>query len=233
VSSSKPVDRVYRSKEAARQSYNSLSRFYDLLSGSFERRCRDRGLCLVAPREGERVLEVGFGTGHGIVQLARAVGPAGTVHGIDISERMRDVAAARLARSGLAEGAKLAVGDAVAMPHESMSIDAIFMSFFLELLDTPEIPPFLAQCARVLTPGGRICVVGMSAEGEGGFVSSCYRFAHRHFERLVDCRPIRVERCLAEAGFATEVKELHRMCGLPVEIVLSRKGGVSKKVEAK
>jgi hypothetical protein len=65
----------------------------------------------------------------------------------------------------------------------------------------------------------------MSAEGEGGFVSSCYRFAHRHFERLVDCRPIRVERCLADAGFITEVKELHRMCGLPVEIVLSRKSG--------
>jgi ubiquinone/menaquinone biosynthesis C-methylase UbiE len=225
VSSSTPVDRVYRSKDAARRSYNALSRFYDLLSAGVERRCRDRGLCLVAAGEGERVLEVGFGTGHGIVRLARAVGPAGKVHGVDISEKMRDVAAARLARRGLLESAELVVGDAVAMPHESGSIDAVFMSFFLELIDTPEIPPFLAQCERVLAPRGRICVVGMSAEREGGFVSSCYRYAHRHFERLVDCRPIRVERCLAEAGFATEVKELHRMCGLPVEIVLSRKDG--------
>jgi len=225
VNANTPVDRVHRSKDAARESYDSLARFYDVLSGGFERRSRERGLSLLAPAEGERVLEVGFGTGHGLARLARAVGPAGAVHGIDISERMRDVAAARLARRGLCERVDLVVGDALTMPLESGSIAAIFMSFFLELLDTPEIPPFLAQCARVLAPGGRICAVGMSAEGTGGFVSSCYRFAHRHFERLVDCRPIHVEQRLAEAGFATEVKELERMCGLPVEIVLSRKSG--------
>jgi demethylmenaquinone methyltransferase/2-methoxy-6-polyprenyl-1,4-benzoquinol methylase len=225
MSGEAPVDRVHRSKDAARATYDSLSRFYDLLSGGFERRSRERGLDLLAARDGERALEVGFGTGHGVLSLARAVGPSGTVRGIDISARMRDIAAARLARCGLADRAELVVGDASVLPWGGGSVDAIFMSYFLELLDTPEIPPFLAECARVLAPGGRICAVGMSAEGEGGFVSSCYRIAHRHFERFVDCRPIEVERSLVEAGFAVEAKELQRMCGLPVEVVLSRKGG--------
>lgn len=223
MSANTPVDRVHRSKDAARKSYDTLSRFYDVLSGGFERRVRERGLSLLAPCDGERALEIGFGTGHGVLWLSRAVGASGTVLGIDISGKMRNVTAARLARHGLEGRADLVVGDAASMPWDGESIDAIFMSFFLELLDTPEIPPFLAQCARVLAPRGRICVAGMSAEGEGGFVSSCYRYAHRHFERFVDCRPIHVERSLAEAGFATETKELHRMCGLPVEVVLSRK----------
>jgi ubiquinone/menaquinone biosynthesis C-methylase UbiE len=225
VSAAAPVDGVRRSKEDARASYDRLSRFYDLLSGGVERRPRERGLSLLAPRDGERALEVGFGTGHGLLGLCRAVGRSGAVHGIDISGKMLDVARARLARHGLGDRAALVVGDAAALPYEAESIDAIFMSFFLELLDTPEIPPFLAACARVLAPRGRLCAVGMSAEGEGGFVASCYRFAHRHFERLVDCRPIRVARSLADAGLAIEVEELHRMCGLPVEIVLARKGG--------
>jgi ubiquinone/menaquinone biosynthesis C-methylase UbiE len=222
VSPAPPIDRVHRSKDAARATYDRLSRFYDLLSGGAERRTRERGLSLLGARDGERVLEVGFGTGHGLVRLAREVGPSGRVRGIDLCAGMKDVASARLARRGLADRTELAVGDAVHLPWDAESVDAIFMSFFLELLDTPEIPPFLAECARVLAPGGRICAVGMSAEGEGGFVSSCYRFAHRHFERFVDCRPINVERSLSEVGFATEVKELHRMCGLPVEVVLSR-----------
>jgi len=226
VSANTPIDRVRRSKDAARATYDSLSRIYDVLSGGFERRLRERGLGLLAARDGERALEVGFGTGHGVLWLCRAVGPSGTVHGIDISGKMRDVAAARLALNGLSDRAELVVGDAVSMPWGGESVDAIFMSFFLELLDTPEIPRFLSECARVLAPGGRICAVGMSSEGEGGFVSSCYRFAHRHFERLVDCRPIRVERSLAEAGFAIEAKELHRVCGLPIEVVLSRKDGI-------
>ena len=221
-----PIDRVHRSKDAARATYDSLSRFYDLLSGGFERRSRERGLDLLAARGGERALEVGFGTGHGVLRLCQAVGPSGTVHGIDLSGKMRGVAAARLARHGLADRAELVVGDASVLPWGGASVDAIFMSYFLELLDTPEIPPFLAECARVLAPGGRICAVGMSSDGEAGFVSSCYRYAHRHFERFVDCRPIAVERSLAEAGFATEAKELRRMCGIPVEIVLSRRSGI-------
>ena len=65
--------------EIARKSYNRLSRWYDLLSSSFEKSVRNSGLKLVGAKEGETILEIGFGTGHCIVALAKAIGRSGMV----------------------------------------------------------------------------------------------------------------------------------------------------------
>jgi predicted methyltransferase len=46
---------------------------------------RQAGLDLLAVQPGEKVLEVGFGTGHCLVALAQAVAPTGKVYGIDIA----------------------------------------------------------------------------------------------------------------------------------------------------
>src|SRR3990172_6633125 len=145
------ISRVNRSKEAARQSYNRLSRWYDLVAGSTEKKYRDWGLEKLSAQPGEKVLEIGFGTGHCLVSLAKAVGPAGRVTGLDISDGMLAIARGRLQQEGLAERVDLHLGDAAKLDFiEADSLDGIFMSFTLELFDNPEIPGVLQECHRIL-----------------------------------------------------------------------------------
>src|ERR1700690_1671291 len=55
-----------------------------------------------APRPGERVLDIGFGTGATTIPFARAVLPGGDVTGVDISEPMLEQAKKNVADAGLA-----------------------------------------------------------------------------------------------------------------------------------
>src|SRR5512144_53518 len=157
------IKRVNRSKEAARVSYNHLSRWYDLVAGGTEKKYRDWGMEKLAAQPGEKILEIGFGTGHCLVSLAKAVGPAGRVIGLDISDGMLAIARERLQQDGLNERVDLRLGDATQLDFiEANSLDGVFMSFTLELFDNPEIPRVLQECHRILKPGGRVAVVSMT-----------------------------------------------------------------------
>jgi ubiquinone/menaquinone biosynthesis C-methylase UbiE len=214
--------RVFQSRDQTRAFYNKISRVYDLLSERSEAPMRKAGLDLLKPRPGESVLEIGFGTGHTLVSLARAVGPDGKVFGLDLSDKMTKLAKENLARAGLLERARLRCGDATQLPYAAGSLDAVFLSFTLELFDTPEIPRVLAECQRVLRPGGRIAVVGMSKEGPRDRLVNIFEWGHKHFPQFLDCRPIYVRRALEAAGFAIRQALIKHMW-IPVEIILGVK----------
>ncbi len=93
------------------------------------------------------------------------------------------------------------------------------MSFTLELFDADEISLVLAECKRVLHHGGRIVIVGMSKEGEGGL--HAFEWTHQHFPNLLDCRPIFVQ-SLEAAGICIQSADRKTMW-VPVEIVLGVK----------
>ncbi len=217
------IARVTRSKQQARTTYDRLSRWYDLLAGRDERRFLELGLQKLAVQEGETALEIGFGTGHGILSLAQAVGGRGGVYGIDLSLGMLDITRSRVARAGLSDRVDLRLGDAVSLPFGASSLDAVLLSFTLELFDTPEIPVVLRECRRVLRPAGRIAVVAMSRRGETGWMLRLYEWAHRKWPSYLDCRPIDVQEALQGTGFALAESTLSVTYGLPVEIVLARK----------
>ena len=216
------VSRVTRSKADARASYDKMSRWYDLLAGRFEKRYREAGLQMLCAQEGEAVLEIGFGTGRCILTLARSVGSSGKVHGIDISEGMCCVARSLVEKAGLAGRVELRCDDAAALPFGPELFDAVFMSFTLELFDTPEIPTLLRECERVLRDGGRICVVGMSKKSPTA-MTRLYEWSHRRFPTCIDCRPIFVLAMLSDAGFRILHAEELPMWGLLVEVVLAQK----------
>lgn len=189
--------------------YNRISAYYDDLAHSSEQESTENGWKLLAVQNGERVLDIGFGTGHSLVEFAGKVGPEGTVVGIDVSTGMRDVAAERLAKAGLSDRVTLDVGVVPPLSYEDGSFDAVFLSFTLELFPLDQISEVLGEIRRVLARGGRLGVVCMEAPTEKDretFAEEAYVWMHRHFPHIVDCQPIAVSELLEGAGFTIQSK---------------------------
>lgn len=202
--------------------YDRLSRWYDLLAGPWEARPRAIGLNLLALREGERVLEVGCGTGHALHELALSVGETGRAVGLDLSAGMCAVARSRIERHGESGRVRLARGDARSLPLPDRSLEAVFISNTLELFDGAGMARVLGECRRVLAPGGRLCVVAMAKEANPGWMSRAYEWCHARWPGIVDCRPIEVCLAVDQAGFTVAHATTVGMAGLPVEIVLAK-----------
>ena len=214
---------VSRTKAEAKRFYDRISRIYGWMTGAFERKHGEKALELLSITGGETTLEIGTGSGHCFERMARLVGDGGGCCGVDISTGMLKMTRDRLLRSGLADGAGLCCADAVRLPFQDASFDAILMAFTLELFDTPEIPQVLEETRRVLKPGGRIAVVSLSKEGKASTAMRWYEWAHRKWPRYADCRPICVERSMTACGYAVRSRARARMAGLPLDTVLAIK----------
>jgi len=102
---------------------------------------------------GERVLDLGTGTGSVAIQAARLVGPDGRVVGTDISADMLALARQRVAELGLAN-VHLREARAEALPAEDGAFDVILASLcFMYVIGRAAAA---RECARVLRPGGRL-----------------------------------------------------------------------------
>ncbi|WDQ16455.1 class I SAM-dependent methyltransferase [Rhodopirellula sp. P2] len=211
------------SSNPAQQFYDRISHAYDLIADGGEHAARERGLELLAPQTAESVLEIGFGTGHSLLTIAETVGPEGNVTGIDISPGMKDVAAKRLDKAGLTDRVKLIVAEAPPLPFENDAFDAVTMSFTLELFAKEQIPAVLAECRRVLKPGGRLGVVSMATVPESdreSVLEKTYVWMHTHFPHIVDCQPIPLETLVESAGFEIANQERVDLFTMPVAIVV-------------
>jgi demethylmenaquinone methyltransferase/2-methoxy-6-polyprenyl-1,4-benzoquinol methylase len=210
---------VFQTRAQTKAFYNKISHVYDLLSERSEAPMRRAGLQLLNARPDECILEIGCGTGHSLVALAKSVGPKGKVFGLDLSDKMLQLAKASLVKSRMLSRARLRCGDATHLPYAAGSMDGVFMSFTLELFDTPEIPKVLEGCRRVLRSGGRIVVVGMSKDGGPEPLVGVFEWTHKHFPNFLDCRPIHVREAMERAGLRIE-RALKKHMWVPVEIVL-------------
>jgi ubiquinone/menaquinone biosynthesis C-methylase UbiE len=212
---------VKRTREQAKLFYDRMSRIYDYISGPFERKYAFRALDLLAVREGEAILEIGFGTGHCLRKIATLVGKTGKAYGVDISTGMLAVTKRRLERSQLLDRVDLYCGDASNLLFEDNIMDGVFMSFTLELFDTPEIPIVLEEIKRILKPGGRIAVAAMSKKTGEYFMVRLYEWVHNRWPEYADCRPIFLEESIKEAGYQITSGQTMKLFGLPLEIIVA------------
>ncbi|HEY7431362.1 MAG TPA: methyltransferase domain-containing protein [Streptosporangiaceae bacterium] len=111
---------------------------------------------LLRLRPGEDVLDIGCGPGLLACEMAGEVGPAGSVHGVDASEPMLALAAARARPPGAAP-LELQPADVTALPFGDGSFDAATSIQVYEYAD--DLPAALAEAHRVLRPGGRLLVL--------------------------------------------------------------------------
>jgi SAM-dependent methyltransferase len=114
-------------------------------------------LLLAAARAapGERVLDIGCGTGATALPFAEAVGPQGHVTGIDISEPMLAVARQRVAERGFGNIALL-LADAQVHPFPPASFDLLTSRFGVMFFADPTAA--FRNLRRALRPGGRLCM---------------------------------------------------------------------------
>jgi SAM-dependent methyltransferase len=116
---------------------------YDATRGGVPRaRSAARAVLALVPEHARTLLDVGCGTGLVSERLTR---PGLRVYGVDASIGMARVAALRI-------GGGLALGDSRRLPFADGSLDAVSAVWLLHLM--PDAPAVIAECARVLRPGG-------------------------------------------------------------------------------
>ena len=116
---------------------------------------RDRLRQILAPAPGEKVLEVGPGTGYYTLDMAGWVGPEGEVEILDVQQEMLDHTMRGAEERGLTN-LNPTLADATAMPYDDASFDAAYLTTVLG--EIPDQDAALRELARVLKPGGRLVV---------------------------------------------------------------------------
>ena len=131
----------------------------DVMSGGVHRLWKDAMMDWLAPRPGQRLLDVAGGTGDVAFRfLRRAAGAVATV--CDLTEAMLVEGRARAEAAQLADRLTWVAGDAMALPFANGAFDAYTISFGIR--NVTRISDALAEAYRVLKPGGRLMVLEFS-----------------------------------------------------------------------
>jgi len=112
---------------------------------------------------GETILDLGCGGGIDTVLAARRTGPSGRVIGLDFLPSMLERTAAAAAEAGL-ENVQTLEGEIEAIPLPDASVDHVISNGVINL--APRKARVLAECLRVLRPGGKLTIADLTVDDE-------------------------------------------------------------------
>ena len=154
MATTEEMDRMYRLQ---RYIYDFTRKYY--LLG------RDPMIAQLDPRDGDRVLEIGCGTGRNLIAAARRF-PGAHFFGVDLSSAMLATAAHSIAAAGLASRVFVAQGDATRLDPNALfgaaQFERIFMSYTLSMI--PDWRGTLDVATTLVAPGGALRIVDFGGQ---------------------------------------------------------------------
>ena len=143
--------------------FSSVANKYDIMndvmSGGVHRVWKDAMMDWLAPRPGQRLLDVAGGTGDISFRFLKRAGH-GHATVLDLTEPMLVEGRKRAEAAHLSDNLDWVVGDAMALPFEANTFDVYTISFGIRNVTRPQNA--LAEAFRVLKPGGRLMVLEFS-----------------------------------------------------------------------
>jgi phosphatidylethanolamine/phosphatidyl-N-methylethanolamine N-methyltransferase len=137
--------------EQVATAYDRWAPAYDLVFGAVFKRGRNEAI-IAAEKVGDKILEVGVGTGISLPQYRRTT----RLTGVDISDAMLDKARERVRTLDLGNVEDIRVMDAEALAFPDNSFDVVVAQYVVTAVPNPERA--LDEFARVVRPGGEIVI---------------------------------------------------------------------------
>jgi ubiquinone/menaquinone biosynthesis C-methylase UbiE len=186
-----------RAVAGAANSGINFPRLYDFLiyvvTRGHDRAYRSAVLDLAGVAAGDKVLDVGCGTGTQTLECWRRVQPGGIVAGVDVSAKMLAAARRKARRAGC--HADFRQADAAALPFADATFDVVTITTAMHMIPEARRCVCLGEAARVLRSSGRLLIIDYAGELAGRRHWMAKHGRHGQF----DLR--KVQPLLVQAGF--------------------------------
>lgn len=175
----KPYDTSRPKTEQVEEMFDSIAPAYDFMNRAMtfgiDKLWRARAVKMVKQLRPARILDVATGTGDLAIKLAREI-PGALLTGIDLSDGMLAIGREKVEKAGLGSRITMQKADCLALPFPDATFDCVTVAYGVRNFE--HLLQGYREMARVLRPGGMLCVVELSVP-TGALVKPLYNIYTR------------------------------------------------------